>query len=95
MKKISGLKSKLKYIEENSKIELSEKQKEAIEIVNNNNVTIITGGPGTGKTTIIKNIIELYEDYGKKVVLAAPTGRAAKRMTETTGKEASTLDYWK
>ena len=91
MKKISGLKSKLKYIEENSKIELSEKQKEAIEIVNNNNVTIITGGPGTGKTTIIKNIIELYEDYGKKVVLAAPTGRAAKRMTETTGKEASTL----
>ena len=52
---------------------------------------IITGGPGTGKTTIIKTVIELYEKQGKKVVLCAPTGRAAKRMTETTGKEAKTL----
>ena len=62
-----------------------------MELVNNNNVTIITGGPGTGKTTIIKNIIDLYESKGKKVVLAAPTGRAAKRMTEMAGKDASTL----
>ena len=60
-------------------------------MVNENNVTIITGGPGTGKTAIIKNIIDIYEDKGKKVILAAPTGRAAKRMTETTEKEASTL----
>ncbi len=91
IKKISNLKSELKKIEQNSKIELSEKQKEAIELVNDNNVTIITGGPGTGKTTIIKNIIDIYESKGKKVVLSAPTGRAAKRMTETTGKDASTL----
>ena len=91
MKKISNLSSELKKVEANSSIDLSEKQKKAIELVNENNVTIITGGPGTGKTTIIKNIIEIYEEKGKKVILAAPTGRAAKRMTETTGKEASTL----
>lgn len=54
-------------------------------------MSIITGGPGTGKTTIIKTVIDLYEAHGKKVALCAPTGRAAKRMTETTGKEAKTL----
>lgn len=91
VKKIADLKKQLKKVEENSSIELSDKQKEALELINENNVTIITGGPGTGKTTIIKNIIEIYEEKGKKVILAAPTGRAAKRMTETTGKEASTL----
>ncbi len=91
LKKIGDLKSELTKIEATSKIELSGKQKEAIKLVNESNVTIITGGPGTGKTTIIKNIIDIYEGKGKKVVLSAPTGRAAKRMTETTGKEASTL----
>ena len=72
-------------------IDLSEKQKEAVKAVNDNNVTIITGGPGTGKTTIIRAIIEIYKSKGNKVVLCAPTGRAAKRMTEMTGKDASTL----
>lgn len=91
MKKIANLKTELKRVEKNSSIELSDKQREALELVNENNVTIITGGPGTGKTTIIKNIIDIYKDKGKKVILAAPTGRAAKRMTETTGEEASTL----
>ncbi|MCF0124649.1 MAG: ATP-dependent RecD-like DNA helicase [Clostridia bacterium] len=91
IKKIKKLKEELKKVEANSSMELSEKQKQALELINENNVTIITGGPGTGKTTIIKNIIDIYEGKGKKVVLAAPTGRAAKRMTETTGKEASTL----
>lgn len=91
VKKISNFKTELKRIEKQEEIELSDKQKEALELVNSNNVTIITGGPGTGKTTIIKNIIDLYESKGKKVVLAAPTGRAAKRMTEMTGKDASTL----
>ena len=91
IKKVTGLEKELKKVEKISSIELSEKQKEALKLVNENNVTIITGGPGTGKTTIIKNIIDIYESKGKKVVLSAPTGRAAKRMTETTGKEASTL----
>ena len=91
IKKILNLNTQLKKAEQISSIELSEKQKEALKLVNENNVSIITGGPGTGKTTIIKNIIEIYEEHGKKVILAAPTGRAAKRMTETTNKEASTL----
>ena len=91
IKKISHLSKEIKQIEKQTNIFLSEKQKEAIEAVNNNNVCIITGGPGTGKTTIIKTIIELYKKHKKKAVLCAPTGRAAKRMTETTGQEAKTL----
>ena len=91
IKEIKNIEKELKQVELNSEIELSDKQKEAVKLVNDNNVTIITGGPGTGKTTIIKTIIDIYEGKGKKVVLAAPTGRAAKRMTETTGRDASTL----
>lgn len=91
MKKIEHIDKALKKVEEKSKMKLSEKQKEAIKAINEKNVTIITGGPGTGKTTIIKTIIDLYEEKNKKVVLAAPTGRAAKKMTEATDKEASTL----
>lgn len=90
-KKIKNIKQEIKQIEKESKIELSKKQKEALEIINEENVCIITGGPGTGKTTIIKNIIDIYEKYDKKTVLCAPTGRAAKRMTEATKKEAKTL----
>lgn len=91
IKKIKNIKQELKKLEKTSEIELSEKQKEAIEAINDNNVCIITGGPGTGKTTIIKTIIEMFKNQGKKPVLCAPTGRAAKRMTETTGEEAKTL----
>ena len=92
MKKIRNFKAKFKGIEETANIVLSEKQKDAIEAVNENNVCIITGGPGTGKTTIIKFIIDLYKTHEKKkVVLCAPTGRAAKRMSEATGEEASTI----
>lgn len=91
IKEIKNLKKELKQIEKDEDIILSEKQKEAVEAVNENNVCIITGGPGTGKTTIIKSIINLYEKESKKVVLCAPTGRAAKRMTEATNKEAKTL----
>ena len=91
IKKIKKIDSELKKLEKNSCITLSEKQKEAIKEVNDNNVCIITGGPGTGKTTIIKTIIEMYKIHGKKTLLCAPTGRAAKKMTETTGEEAKTL----
>lgn len=90
-KYIKHIEEELEKIEKCNKIKLSIKQIEALKAVNKNNVTIITGGPGTGKTTIIKSIIQLYEKKGKKIILSAPTGRAAKRMTETTGKNASTL----
>lgn len=92
MKQIKNFKNKLQEIEEESNIILSKKQKEAINTVNKNNVCIITGGPGTGKTTIIKFIIDLYKKHEKKkVILCAPTGRAAKRMSEATNEEASTI----
>ena len=91
IKKIENFEKELKKVEKASNIKLSDKQKQAIESVNEHNVTIITGGPGTGKTTIIKSILEIYKSSGKKVVLCAPTGRATKRITETTGEEAKTL----
>lgn len=91
IKRIAGFDSELEKIEKAGNINLSAKQKEAIQSINSNNVVIITGGPGTGKTTIIKNVIDIYKSHGKKVVLCAPTGRAAKRMTEMTGEEAKTL----
>lgn len=91
IKRIAVFDSELEKIEKAGNINLSAKQKEAIQSINSNNVVIITGGPGTGKTTIIKNVIDIYKSHGKKVVLCAPTGRAAKRMTEMTGEEAKTL----
>lgn len=91
IKHISKIAKELKLLEEKTDIILSEKQIEAIKRINENNVCIITGGPGTGKTTIIKTVLDLYKRKDKKVVLAAPTGRAAKRMEETTGSEAKTL----
>ena len=90
-KYVKGIEDEIEKVEKNNIIQLSDKQKEAIKAVNDNNVTIITGGPGTGKTTIIKSIIEIYQKKNNKIMLAAPTGRAAKRMTEMTGYEASTL----
>ncbi len=91
MKKIHGFNKELEKLEKVSNMKLSARQEEAIKAINTNNVVIITGGPGTGKTTIIKNVIDIYKTHGKKVVLCAPTGRAAKRMTEMTGEEAKTL----
>ncbi len=83
-----------KQIERVSKengIDLSNEQKEAISTCLNSSISIVTGGPGTGKTTIIKCIIDILENMKKEYVLCAPTGRAAKRIKETTGKEAKTL----
>ena len=91
IKYIKGFEKEIRKSEEKLGIELSEKQFEAIKQINENNVCIITGGPGTGKTTIIKCVIDLYKEHKKKVVLCAPTGRAAKRITETTGEEAKTI----
>ena len=67
MKKVSNIEKELKLVEEKTDIMLSEKQKEAIRAINDNNVTIITGGPGTGKTTIIKSIIEIYKQKKYKI----------------------------
>ena len=86
-----------KYIdnEKFNKIEYDSVQKKAIEYGVNNNLTIITGGPGTGKTTIIKAIVKILEEAyklrDKDIALLAPTGRAAKKMMETTGKPAYTI----
>ena len=91
VKEIKKIDKELENIQKQIGLKLSEKQIEAIKCVNENNVCVITGGPGTGKTTIIKVIIELYKNHGKKPVLCAPTGRAAKRMTEATGEDAKTL----
>lgn len=70
---------------------LEKKQREGVIAALENNVMVLTGGPGTGKTTIISFIIDCFEELGKKVRLCAPTGRAAKRMSEATGKKATTI----
>jgi len=90
---------RIKELEDKYEIEYSDKQKEAIIKALENNILIITGGPGTGKTTIIKAIVELYKKLNKlndkdlinNIALLAPTGRASKRMSESTGLPASTI----
>ena len=72
-------------------LELDDAQIEAVVKAYTNGVSVLTGGPGTGKTTTINTIIKLFDDMGYNVVLAAPTGRAAKRMSEATGWEAQTI----
>lgn len=81
----------IEKIQERQNIKLADKQIQALKDSINNGVLIITGGPGTGKTTTLKAIIELFELLEKSVKLAAPTGRAAKRMKETTLRDASTI----
>lgn len=78
-------------IEQRLDMVLEEQQKNAVIEAANNGILVITGGPGTGKTTTINAIIQYFEARGKEIRLAAPTGRAAKRMTETTGYEAQTI----
>jgi exodeoxyribonuclease V alpha subunit len=79
------------WVQGELKIELAENQKEAIREAIDKKVMVVTGGPGTGKTTIINSIIRIYKKLGQRVLLAAPTGRAAKRMSEATGEEAKTI----
>ena len=70
---------------------LAPAQKEAVLMAHKTGLLVITGGPGTGKTTIVKTLLELFRQNGLEVLLAAPTGRAAKRLTETAGMEAKTI----
>ncbi len=72
-------------------IDLDEVQRAALFKCASNQMSVITGGPGTGKTTIIETLIDYFEDMGEEIVLAAPTGRAAKRMTQATGRKAQTI----
>ncbi len=81
----------LKQVQEERGLELSEEQREAVTLALREKLAIITGGPGTGKTTIISCILDLYRRVGARVLLMAPTGRAAKRLSETTGSEAATI----
>ena len=74
-----------------NKIKMHDNQKDAVKIAINNAVSVITGGPGTGKTTIVKCILQILKGMGKRVKLMAPTGRAAKRLSESTGEDASTI----
>lgn len=82
---------RIEVVQKEQKIELSEEQREAVLAAQQEGVLIITGGPGTGKTTIINVLLELLDQDRKRYLLAAPTGRAAKRMTEATGREAKTI----
>ena len=85
------LEDEIKHFEEKNHIVFHEEQKNAIKNSINNGVSVITGGPGTGKTTIIKCIIEILKQNKQKFMLLAPTGRASKRMSDSTGEEAKTI----
>ena len=87
----SGLDRKLKRAADSAHVEYSPTQADAIRQAASAGMMIITGGPGTGKTTIVRGILSLYEQMGLNTVLCAPTGRAAKRLTEVTGQDASTI----
>ena len=94
-RKLPKLETKIKILEEQNNIVYDKSQKDAITKALNNNLTIITGGPGTGKTTIVKCIVKLlldiYQIKEQKIALLAPTGRAAKKLMETTGIPAYTI----
>lgn len=85
------IEARIREIEKQTKMDLDEHQVEAVKEAVRNGVLVITGGPGTGKTTTINTIIRYFELSGEDILLAAPTGRAAKRMSETTGFEARTI----
>lgn len=82
---------RIRRIEKAEKIELDDRQRDAVIQAISSGLLVITGGPGTGKTTTINTIIRYFEGEGMEIRLAAPTGRAAKRMTEATGCEAQTI----
>ena len=81
----------IEHIEKRSSIRFSKKQTVAIQTSLTDKVMVLTGGPGTGKTTITRGIIDVFESNGLRVMLCAPTGRAAKRLSEATGRRAQTV----
>ena len=81
----------LPWVEQRSGLQLADSQKTAIRLALTSKVLVITGGPGVGKTTIVKSILQVLAAKGVKLLLCAPTGRAAKRMTEATGFQAKTI----
>ena len=89
--RITGTEYAIEVFEKINNIEYAEQQRRAITEAMSGGLLILTGGPGTGKTTTLNAIIKLYEKFGLKVLLAAPTGRAAQRMSELTGCEAKTI----
>ncbi len=86
-----AIEHRLNQIEKNADLQLDEMQRQAVITAVRNGLVILTGGPGTGKTTTINAMIHFFESEGMDIYLAAPTGRAAKRMTEATGYEAKTI----
>jgi len=81
----------IEWVHKRDRIDLAEMQKEALRKAVTCKVMVITGGPGTGKTTLVNSIIKILEKKGQRIVLASPTGRAAKRLSEVTGREAKTI----
>ena len=86
-----GLGAMVRRAEKEGGIEYSDQQRQAICAAAETGLLLITGGPGTGKTTILNGILSIFDQIGLKCLLAAPTGRAAKRLTEVTGRDASTI----
>jgi len=84
-------KTELAWIEKRLAIQLAPRQKDAVSAALENKALVITGGPGTGKTTIINAILTIFGKHNRRILLAAPTGRAAKRMGEATGRPAKTI----
>ena len=89
--KVTDWERKLAEAEDAAGILLAPHQREAVRAALTHRLTVLTGGPGTGKTTTVRTILQLCQHAGHRVLLAAPTGRAAKRLAETTGQEAKTL----
>ena len=81
----------IEWVQSRFKLVLARNQQTAVTMAMTSKVLVITGGPGTGKTTIIRTITRLYEHFQARILLAAPTGRAAKRLGETTGRQAKTI----
>lgn len=88
---ITYVRKRLQLIEQDAELSLDEMQRQAVIEAVKHGILILTGGPGTGKTTTINAMIHYFESQGLDIFLAAPTGRAAKRMTEATGYEAQTI----